>query len=671
MSNPSEDKKSSIEPEDVSSKTAREGVKNFQEKVKAVDEKVASTIQSEGFIKVFTWLKSRVVGMKNLTLEVVENWVKNFFSIVIRGLSGLVVLLLLIGSVQGILDDNYIFGEFSVPSSMEEIGISSEVLKNRIMYKANTLPSEISRDTTSAEDETDKTYAFLAETNVPEEDIKVMDVSLSSVRGMIRRVLGRKNTNIDGDLIYSDGELTLTLRINEHEENGSIKVETSTARGCEGRTMVCLDSLIEKSAFHILALEEPLLIAFYYYRIGQSDKAEDIIEVLLGRDTSHYDIDLTEFDEQQLRERAEAYNMWGEILYSKGITNGKTQPIKQKFHIAYKLDPQLAAPWINWGDVVLEENRDSLQAIFNRWRDSGRQPIPTKKYRKYRHQLKRVVDHYEQGQRIVDSLQQTSRLANQIVTISSANYAEAMLYQAMFTQDTSINYVKLVNELESDLLGADFAAYQASVQELFDSKRFEYGAILYLSYLKQVRRNRRSERYDALLYESVPADHPFLLIFREAYRLHRSKDISDELFHQILEQLAYFQKVFYIFDLDALDFEPANSPTLVYEAEDETEEDPVYWSDINITPDPSLSSGRLDSTSTTLWYYLFDAFDTDNYLNAQANTFTEREDYRQLLREFEAQRLPSFYLEQHDIDYAEAKDFLAQFKLENTDETEY
>ncbi len=609
------------------------------------------------------WLQMRIKSLRGLTLEMLEQRIKYLFSIIARGLSSLIMLVVIVGSLRGFLEKKILFNDFNVPESFEIKGISGQVLKNKIMNKAISLPAlyaepSISITTIKLADGTEDTIRtrknasdFSPTSNLLEQDVEIMGVSLNSVKGLIRSAVGITNTVIGGNLIEEDSLLTLELNINTE----GLQVEVFNAPGYHEKPKKCLDELIEKAAVHILAMEQPLYVAFYYYRNGDIKNAELKLNEALKYGKGKYN---------NAVDKAKGHNLLGEILYAKWFQTLKEQQnsgaakksrelkkkqqrlwkeAKEHFQMATEINASLVSAWTNRGDILMAADLDTLRAIYNTWLTNGQPAISkdTSQYRRYKKSVQEAYHCYLKADTIA---RQGPEKDSASTLLESTYFKETKFYHALFHDKDTARYPRIAKLLGllPDPTFYDHAHYYSLAAEAIQDQEYQFGTELYLQYLEHIRDHEVDYAANSILSDPVTESHPFIQIFRTIQELYRRQQIDRLLYHQTIEQLAYLDWQYELFSLDVTEIEFFTEETELYGYPEE-EDTPPIWSDYSLTPDPQLIGSPMDPFTEDLWSFLITQYDGRIFLNEQGDFFTSTEDYVQEVNRFIAEELEEVY----------------------------
>ncbi|MEN0048170.1 MAG: hypothetical protein AAF806_14005 [Bacteroidota bacterium] len=655
---------------------------NPKEQEKVVNQK-SSTQQS-------SWRQRRF--WSNLSLKKLEEKIKFIFSILARGLSAMILFFLIFGSLQGLFTNDYIFTNFNVPSSYEKQGISGEVLKMKLADKIIALPELYAEgiSTTKKTKTTDgnandedkkktennkkaeneykkKTYAFTSDTDVVDDDIEIMGISLNAVKSMIREFLGIQNRTITGNLIEHENELNLELKINGKQKKSIVFIK----KNCEGRKKACLDSLIEEAAVYVLSQEESLLTSFYYYEIDDLKKAEESLKKVL-----------TTEDRRQLTSTsiAKAYHLWGVILQERAwdeldeADETETSPRRRqrrrqeiktgviaKFEKATQQDSTLVKAWVDWGDFLFElYNYDyEFNEALEDWPDHKNDKL-------LKQQLQETMSKYQKGQAICQ-ISSNKHTKNEDC-LDSYYYYDGLLYNALFRMMDNTKEQAWLNHISSLPDGIYYEiSYQEIAKQLIESERYNIGLQLYFRYFDHLIKNdlNSSDKRNLAVEEELVylssyqyGDHNCINALRATQKLHSTKKISTATYHLIIEQLAYLEWEYHIFS------------NYMYEQEMETEledaptieaaiypEEPQFWSTYSQLPDPKIAGGILDSLTESLWYYLHFQYQQKQYL-LEGKYHTQSPDYLERVKTFSDQDLEDLYFDIHGVPYENWRQYI-------------
>lgn len=590
-------------------KTELEKLRDFEKQLGRFRVVIHAILTSLGFIWLFGKLQQWFPSLKSISINTLEERINNVFRFLFKTIGGLIGLLIIVGSVQGILSQNYIFQDFTVPEKYEKIGVSGEVLKNKIIHKANTLVQN------------DNLPFSAKDKSIPDEDIEVMGVSVNAVFGMIRSALKGNPTFITANLISLDTELSLELNINQKNSKTGRETEIISIPDCEDRPKACLDEIIESAAYWLLSFEEPFPSAYYYFQEEKIKKARYVLRKATA------ELDSTEPDEGRILSKM--YNLWGETLYS--FPGDPVKHYKTNNHLALTKfrkatqDSLYSIPqaWANLADISLVIN----QSIFEKWFQNYPDTTLAEPYQLL---LDSIHDYYLMGDTLSIALQEAKDTS--LCRFEPRFRAKAELYKKVndgeIKPQTSLDSSDIQQLIENpeDLLGL--------AQSFKQSKRHDLVVKSYFQYLDYVREHENDDAFEPLLYDIVGLDHPILEILRSTQQI-LTESPSDSLrksCHQLIEKLVYFDWEYDIFDFEYMDEEVMEHETRFPDPSQKG--DTTTWPALTLIPDPQLSNGALDISTEQLWYYLHRQYEDNRYLKKGDSFVGSSEDYLDTIERF-------------------------------------
>ena len=255
--------------------------------------------------------------------------------------SFLLLLLLIVAGILFYLEYNkqvVLIDSFTVPAELEQQGLSSHVI-------ASNIADEISLMRRFATDVKTTRFSPTFAESFPDLEIPETKVSLKFVIQYIRETLGLAPTRINGEVVSSDGAISLNVRILT-SKGDTVETNADTFLG-EKKD---LKALISRAAEFIMKHEDPLILARYQYNKNQLD---------LALDTARHAAFHNPADTAYHKERDYwTYILWAAILVDKGDTAGAIK----KLEAAINICPQNATAYINWG-YALERSRNLTDAL--------------------------------------------------------------------------------------------------------------------------------------------------------------------------------------------------------------------------------------------------------------------------------------------------------------------
>lgn len=302
---------------------------------------------------------------KGKRIERLEKRISQVFSVFAKLVIAITFGFALISIVDGLFDKRYIIEPIIVPASFEEDGITSDLV-------AWELKDEFTKVKKSGWSLSGLRVIDMGSEDILQ-DVVLFEISLNSIKSIVRHVLGIRNRAISGSLYRTNSLLYLKVAITGFD---SITITEDIRQHSD--EYMAYQALIRHSSIEILRTIDPFVIASYYWA---KDQSEESIEVLR-------DVISTRTDEAD-----NAYLIWGEMLvdmqqYDRAIEKfSRALEINPDFALAYnangyvlrrmkkhdeaikffkkavKLDSKLWDAWYLWGRALYEQQEYS-KAIF-------------------------------------------------------------------------------------------------------------------------------------------------------------------------------------------------------------------------------------------------------------------------------------------------------------------
>ena len=278
----------------------------------------------------FKGLNSRL-SQVYLKLDYPAKWLDTVVTMTLK-LGTLVLVLFLILLISQIFKkQGYVIEPFSVPESFEKNGFNGAVIAGKIQDEVLAIKGiarSIKADSTKLIGNDDLEF-----------DLSVMGVgvSLNSMVYHIRRIFGRKNEVIQGEITQIDSTFSLTLRMT------GFPAKTQEVIIVDGHKKEAIEELLRKGGELILSNQDPYRVAIYCYRKQRYDEAVNLVR-------------------QIIRERPQevhwAYLAWGSILEAQS----QHEEAIRKFRRAIELKPDFETAYarLSW---ALSREGDSEGAV--------------------------------------------------------------------------------------------------------------------------------------------------------------------------------------------------------------------------------------------------------------------------------------------------------------------
>jgi tetratricopeptide (TPR) repeat protein len=282
-----------------------------------------------------------------------KSLLQNFLDWTTMGLklAGLVILFALVRYIfLELRKDNYAIQSFQVPKHLEESGLTGTVLAQKIMDEV-----AIIKNSTTIKSDSVKFDAALK----PDIDMSVMGIgfSLETVFYYARRIMGKKERSVSGDLTHIGNEMELTLRFSDAPKIRVTNYEVNLP--VEKRVKKLMGGAAEK----ILRWSDPYRLATFYYTKNRDEESLNVARMMLKK---------------RPNDHKWAYLAWGNLLRKQKDYGGAVEKYKK----AIEIDPNFIAPlrnvaWSYYSDknykkalpyfeklVAMETEPDKLASIW-------------------------------------------------------------------------------------------------------------------------------------------------------------------------------------------------------------------------------------------------------------------------------------------------------------------
>ncbi len=237
-----------------------------------------------------------------------------------------------LGLAYSVDPDAVIVEPIQVPLPLEEMGLSSIVVSDRVAAEMHRI-----HDLTET-NEQGRGVGLGGEKNIVaalEEELNV-----SGPVWIVRKQLGIEQYKIQGEIVAWGDELEFRLR--GHPPGGRMKV--AVERG----TLENFERLISKAAEEVFRMVDPYVLAAYYYHREEheGDFTETLGAIQAGMDPDQADI-------HQAHNLKRLHNPWARVLIADYDYDGAIA----KLEMALALDPSYAAAYQTWGEVLHAQAR--------------------------------------------------------------------------------------------------------------------------------------------------------------------------------------------------------------------------------------------------------------------------------------------------------------------------
>ncbi|MEL6721131.1 MAG: hypothetical protein AAFP82_20690, partial [Bacteroidota bacterium] len=169
-------------------------------------------------------------------------------------------------------DESYSIQAFHVPESFEDAGYNGLVVAQKLMDELDAVNDFIN---SKKEQQTDIHTDLQPDLNV---QVMGIGLTLNSFTYHLRKILGKENRAIGGELTDMDNKLTLTMRVSRYK---AVKIESAYAIG-ERETI--LKKLFHEGAKDIMGKMDPYRMAVYHYRKQEYENSmQHIMRVIQER----------------------------------------------------------------------------------------------------------------------------------------------------------------------------------------------------------------------------------------------------------------------------------------------------------------------------------------------------------------------------------------------------
>jgi tetratricopeptide (TPR) repeat protein len=234
--------------------------------------------------------------------------------------------------------DVLIIDPFSVPKRFEEVGLTSEVLANRVGDALRQL--EVAAQSGLKKD---SLAALHDEGSSPDVEIPGTNLGLKTAVEITRSIFGIYPKHIGGDIVISANALANTGTPTAKEQ-ATVTVYLTQGRNRNAPFSALADdagTLVKRAAEIALGQANPYELAAYRYRNGDYDDAVKIVGTMIQSPSA-----------DRLHKSA-ALNLWGIVLEDE---KNYTEAIA-KYQKSTELDPKSAVAYSNWGKTLWEQNK--------------------------------------------------------------------------------------------------------------------------------------------------------------------------------------------------------------------------------------------------------------------------------------------------------------------------
>jgi tetratricopeptide (TPR) repeat protein len=235
--------------------------------------------------------------------------------------------------------DALIIDPFSVPKSFEEIGLTPEVIANRIGDAMRQIESGAQQKRMK----TDSLTSLHDEGSRPDVEIPGTKVGLKTVVEIVRGVFRINPRHVSGDIVIIKGGESSTTK-------PQFKITVYITQGRNRSQPISLavtandmDMLAQDSAEMILREVNPYILAAYLYDHGETDKVIEILYAMVrdpAQDRDHI---------------AAARNLLGNAL----VDEGRDDEAVTNYQKAIELDPKHAFAYYDWGLLLYDQENYS------------------------------------------------------------------------------------------------------------------------------------------------------------------------------------------------------------------------------------------------------------------------------------------------------------------------
>lgn len=257
--------------------------------------------------------------------------------------------------VFGVLRGAFLIDPIDIPKELETTGYSREIVAQRLGDEI----ARIQQATTSYR----MRRGFEASVALPDIEVPFAGLPLATTIRALRvfkEQIGFGDPRISGDLTLEGDHYRLALRGNRAEIAGA---ELNRPKGE-------FNQLLRDAALAALRMVEPMLVAAYYFddEFRREQRAEASGQPYVKDFTRSIAIIETILDDPRHRDRVQAFNLYGLILYHRGDEDLAIRQFDLAEHELARAKAtdalQIATLYGNWGDALAARGLDAEAAAM-------------------------------------------------------------------------------------------------------------------------------------------------------------------------------------------------------------------------------------------------------------------------------------------------------------------
>lgn len=287
-----------------------------------------------GYLKKFFTGKSRKIQLRRPDLHRWDRRVQSVFQITWR----ISLLVLIIGLFSFLYkstqDESYSIQAFHVPENFENAGYNGLVISQKMMDELENVNKFIN----SKKEQGTDIHTDLQ----PDLNVQVMGIglTLNSFTYHLRKILGKENRIISGELTDIDGKLKLTVRVSSNEAVTAEETYTS------GEREAALMKLLHEGAKDIMGKMDPYRMAVYYNKKEEYEPSMKYIMKVI---------------KERPEERHWGYLAWSSWLQRQGRTDESIEKLHQALDI--KEDFLMALTNLGWRYMGKKDYDNSINTF--------------------------------------------------------------------------------------------------------------------------------------------------------------------------------------------------------------------------------------------------------------------------------------------------------------------
>lgn len=230
-------------------------------------------------------------------------------------------LVVLVVSLE-VLRERVIIEEFAVPEEFAKQGWTGRVAAKQMLDQLNLIQIY----STTRMERIPLSSSWVRSS--PDLVIAGSSVSISTLAQHLQELLGRDTKRIEGEVTVDADEIFLVVRI------AGLPGKRFSASMGEGARVRILEALLFDGAQHVFGMSQPHILASFLCETEDQECVPAIERCLRNQD---------------IRDDAWAYNLWGMVL----VDAGNHRAAVEKFERAIELDSKFDLAYGNWGRLLL------------------------------------------------------------------------------------------------------------------------------------------------------------------------------------------------------------------------------------------------------------------------------------------------------------------------------